>query len=290
MKVLLATDGSQHAKHAARFLSRLPHKDPLELSIVSSVVYPQLHPADAVTTWPPEVWDQLRAAAESAVDESALLFEGADAAIDKRIVDGHAGQAIIDQANKIGAELVVLGAKGHSAVSRLLLGSVSDYVASHAECGVLVVRPPKETDDSAALTTTIAYDGSPRADRAIEQFVQFKWGPATKTHVLTLIPIVRFFGRDVLPEKMMHLQEQHEIAAQAAAHAMERLASTETRVESHTIETEHVGEQIVGFADRHASDLVVVGATGFSGISRLLLGSVSQYVLRHATCSLWIAR
>jgi nucleotide-binding universal stress UspA family protein len=290
MKVLIATDGSTHAMHAAEFLSRLPHRDPLELTIVTSIVYPNLHPADAVTMWPPEIWEQLRESADEAVERVQRLFDGADATVEKEVLEGHAGQTIVDKAVAIGAELIVLGAKGHSSVERIMLGSVSDYVANHARCGVMVIRPPAGASGPSRLSTTIAYDGSQRSERAIDQFTQFGWGHTTQTHVLTIVPIVRFFGRDVLPDNVLHRDEQLAIASKAVKHAADRLESTHADISTHVVEAAHLGEGIVDFSEQNGGGLIVVGATGFSGISRLLMGSVSQYVLRHAQCSVWIAR
>ena len=290
MKVLIATDGSTHAMHAAEFFSRLPHHAPLDLTVVTSIVYPNLHPADAVTMWPPEIWEQLRESANEAVDRVHSLFDGADATIVKEVLEGHAGESIVDKAAAIETDLIVLGAKGHSTVERILLGSVSDYVANHAHCGVVVIRPPTDGSEPARLCTTIAYDGSQRSERAIDQFTQFGWGRTTQTHVLTAVPIVRFFGRDVLPDNVLRRDEQLAIASKAVQHAAQRLESTHADIATHVLEAEHLGEAIIDFSERNGADLIVAGATGFSGISRLLMGSVSQYLLRHAQCSVWIAR
>lgn len=61
--------------------------------------------------------------------------------IRSQIVEGHPGSTIVEQAGSLGAELVVLGAIGMNTLNRIMLGSVSDFVATHAPCSVLVVRP-----------------------------------------------------------------------------------------------------------------------------------------------------
>jgi len=50
------------------------------------------------------------------------------------------------------------------------------------------------------------------------------------------------------------------------------------------------GRRIVGAAGGCGADLVVVGARGLGGVGRLLLGSVSSYVVHHASCSVLVAR
>jgi nucleotide-binding universal stress UspA family protein len=53
---------------------------------------------------------------------------------------GHPAQEIIALASGSGVSLVVVGARGHGAVKRLVLGSVSERVLHHAPCSVLVVK------------------------------------------------------------------------------------------------------------------------------------------------------
>jgi nucleotide-binding universal stress UspA family protein len=62
------------------------------------------------------------------------------------IKNGHAKEVILDEAEKWGADLIVLGSHGYSGWQRFLLGSVSNAVATHAHCSVEIVRqkPGKE--------------------------------------------------------------------------------------------------------------------------------------------------
>jgi len=54
--------------------------------------------------------------------------------------------------------------------------------------------------------------------------------------------------------------------------------------------SDHIGDSIVNVAEETNANLIVVGDTGHSLLSRFLLGSTSKYVLRHAPCSVWISR
>jgi nucleotide-binding universal stress UspA family protein len=57
-----------------------------------------------------------------------------------QVVEGDARRAIIEYANEVGADLIVLGAKGHSRLLDLLVGSVASSVAHNAKCSVHLVR------------------------------------------------------------------------------------------------------------------------------------------------------
>jgi len=54
--------------------------------------------------------------------------------------EGLAGRCLIDTAASVGASLLVVGARGHGELTGLLIGSVSEFVATHAKCPVVIVR------------------------------------------------------------------------------------------------------------------------------------------------------
>jgi nucleotide-binding universal stress UspA family protein len=60
--------------------------------------------------------------------------------ISSKIIEGPPRQVIVDEAEKWGADLIVMGSRGLGAWNRLLLGSVSSAVVYHAKCSVEIVR------------------------------------------------------------------------------------------------------------------------------------------------------
>jgi nucleotide-binding universal stress UspA family protein len=60
--------------------------------------------------------------------------------VDRAVVVGSPGDVIVQVAQTIGADLVVVGGKGLGMFGRLLLGSVSEHVLRHAPCPVLLVK------------------------------------------------------------------------------------------------------------------------------------------------------
>ena len=61
--------------------------------------------------------------------------------IESRVQFGLPGPMLCDLAGQLGVDAVVVGSQGRSGISRLALGSVSNYVVRNAPCPVLVVRP-----------------------------------------------------------------------------------------------------------------------------------------------------
>lgn len=60
--------------------------------------------------------------------------------VETAVRDGDPGPAVVDEAKGWGADLIVIGSRGHSGLRRLLEGSVSHYVVDHAHCPVEVVH------------------------------------------------------------------------------------------------------------------------------------------------------
>jgi nucleotide-binding universal stress UspA family protein len=65
-----------------------------------------------------------------------------DVQVCPRVVEGRAGQVLVDAAE--GADLLVLGSRGHSGLAEAMLGSVGQYCVHHAHCPVLIMRGKHE--------------------------------------------------------------------------------------------------------------------------------------------------
>ncbi len=72
--------------------------------------------------------------------KEAIAGNYPDLVVKTHIAEGPAARALVRTASDVGASLLVVGARGHGEVSGLLIGSVSENVATHAKCPVVVVR------------------------------------------------------------------------------------------------------------------------------------------------------
>jgi nucleotide-binding universal stress UspA family protein len=107
---------------------------------------------DAVITWSipisaevagglPETYDPV-GDAKTELTEAVAAVHAANPKLDLRsiVIDGAPGPSLVDYS--AAAELLVVGSRGHGFLAGLLLGSVSEYCVSHAQCPVVVVRHP----------------------------------------------------------------------------------------------------------------------------------------------------
>ncbi|EMI16156.1 UspA domain protein, partial [Rhodopirellula maiorica SM1] len=170
--IVLATDGSKSAEVAARFLAHLPHPDKVDLTVVSVIEIPSVDRAYPMSDWMLKSIERERSYAHQCFAMVQSMFEGANVSLRHEIREGDRGVAIVHVASEFGADLVVLGARGHSVVGRLLLGSTSEFVATHAHCSVLVVRSRVVDDPDRPLRIAIGYEETASAQGALEEFVE----------------------------------------------------------------------------------------------------------------------
>lgn len=217
--------------------------------------------------------------------DACRRVESLGAEVTSQTVDASAVHALLDASRD--ARIVVVGARGHGAVSGLLLGSVSQHVSRHAHCPVVVVR---EQADPRARRIVVGVDASPGSERAI--------GFAFDTASATKAPLVAIQGwHDVIGGRHGGLAES------PIGSVAERIAACERAI----------SEAVAGWAEKYPevslareavpvpparlladasqrAALVVVGSRGRGGFTGLLLGSTSQALLHHAQCPVAVVR
>ena len=139
-RIVVGVDGSDHSVLALRWAVAQAALTGAEVEVIASWQWP----ASAGGFLPYENFDMsgiTRKAVEAAV--ASVVGDEDESAVSVRttVVEGYPAKALLDAAQ--GAELLVVGSRGHHAVSGLLLGSVGLHCATHAPCPVLIVREPQ---------------------------------------------------------------------------------------------------------------------------------------------------
>jgi nucleotide-binding universal stress UspA family protein len=149
MKILLAIDGSQCGDAALEEVLNRPWPPQSEVKIITAVETPIMIGV-GLEPWPANYYEELQKtaleAAKTVMDKALRkVNEASDKGlkISHEIIGGPPNQVIVEEAERWGAELIVMGSRGLGAWNRLLLGSVSSAVVHHAKCSVEVVRTSK---------------------------------------------------------------------------------------------------------------------------------------------------
>ena len=144
MKILLAIDDSKFSEAAIRMLVAQNHPSKTTVRVLHVVepletpYYPEL-----VSPYPASLGDigklRMKAGRELAA-RAAKKLHAAGFQVDSAVPLGYVRTTVVDVAAKWHADLIMVGSHGRKGVERVLLGSVSDYVARHAPCSVQIVR------------------------------------------------------------------------------------------------------------------------------------------------------
>lgn len=281
MRVLFATDGSADARQAAEWLVHLPLPDATTVDVIS-VVPPVRFGALAGRG--------LREPAERAVADAQRIVAG-PRTVTTRLMDGDPRAAIVGFAEDHGTDLIVLGARGLGAVASFVLGSVSLGVARHAPCPVLVCKGrPRPVE-----TVTVGLDGSGEAREALAWLARLPL-EKVRLRLVGVVEPIRYpaTAPEVVSAQLLAAMQECEAERRAELEAVVAVASTEMQGSVAGVETDTLAgapaDVLVRDVDAHGADLLVVGARGQGAFQRALLGSVSEAVLRHASCPVLMVR
>ncbi len=138
-KLVVGVDGSDSSKTALRWAYDVALAHGSELTVLATWRPVAPPPSGSASTYPTDDTDQATIAEQqllSLIREQ--IGEDPPVLIRPRVVEGSAAKVLIDASQD--ADLLVVGSRGIGGFVGLLLGSVSQHVAAHAACTVVVVR------------------------------------------------------------------------------------------------------------------------------------------------------
>jgi nucleotide-binding universal stress UspA family protein len=184
------------------------------------------------------------------------------------------------------AALAVLGSRGRGGFASLLLGSVSQRVATHAPCPVVVVRGRGDVTDG---PIAVGVDDTDTADHVLQTaFQAASERDAALAVVRTYLPAIPLWLGDV-PHTMVSTAEED---AAERTRVEDLLAPWRQKFPLVPVEVmvSHDSPAAVLVGLSASAQLVIVGSRGPGTITSGLLGSTGMQLLHHADCPVWIAR
>lgn len=138
-KILVAYDSSELSKKALDMAITLAKQDDrIELEVVS-VSNPPIS-MGSYGVYNEELLKSIKENVRDALKDIEGLIKELPNKTCMKIIEGNPGRAIIDEAKKTNADLIVVGSRGLSGLKEVLVGSTSHYVVQHAHCPVFVIK------------------------------------------------------------------------------------------------------------------------------------------------------
>ncbi|MDO8348751.1 MAG: universal stress protein [Planctomycetota bacterium] len=141
-RIVCPTDFSPTAQHACEYAAELARSFGAEvvlLHVIPEMNYPQKS-LGMVTAFP-NLRQELEQRAKAELDGQRKLFD-ANVKVRTELRDGQSHEQILDCANAVKADLIVIGTHGHTGLKHMLLGSTAERVVRLATCPVMTVRKP----------------------------------------------------------------------------------------------------------------------------------------------------
>ena len=297
-RIALAVDPTPESLSAARY-ARTLLRPGMRLRTVCAIdnprlVLPDIPRIDALLTSARE--DMMREA-QATNERIAALFADSGIEVEQAIVDtsvtgGSVADALVNDTSEWRADVLIVGANPHHGLLRLVEGAMSDTLTTRARCALLIVpgtyaRPT----DGTLQRLMFAVDGSEPSLHAVRVGLGFA-APGTLLYAAYVIDrAVRL--TDVVPVRALEDAYRAE-GEDALAKIGPLFHATGNPTKRGIVETHPTSDDVAHALMRDAvhwrAELLVVGTHGRGRLPGLLLGSVSQAVLKHARCPVAVVR
>jgi nucleotide-binding universal stress UspA family protein len=188
------------------------------------------------------------------------------------------GHALHEQAEEQGADLLVVGSCSHGAFGRAMLGDDTRAALNGAPCAVAIAPFGYDSHPPAIEKVGVAYDGSPESAAALATARELAASTGATIHALEVVSIPSAaYGGLVAPT----LGESIDAMLQEASSRMKELRDVQGRAVYGL-----PGEELATFGDE--VDILLVGSRGYGPLRRMVIGSTSEYLERHARCALLV--
>lgn len=278
--ILVATDFSTTADHAMGFACRLGRTFGAEVHLVHvRILLEGRHQNQDLQRELERLDREHDAQTERALSRHAGPCGGT---VHTHLIRGlSVSESLLETAEHLGCDCIVMGTHGRRGLRHLLLGSVAEEIVRTAPVPVLTVREGADTDERSTRRILVAHDFSERSTAAVataRAWSEAMGSSVTLLHVVEPVVYPEFYAVDVMPDDVMHRIEARSYDAIKKA-ATEQLGGVDFNLE---VVTGKAVDSIVEACDPDWYDLVILGTRGLSGLQHLLLGSVAEGVVRRS--------
>jgi nucleotide-binding universal stress UspA family protein len=281
--ILLADDGSEHARAAIQLLLHLPFSAETHFTVLR--VFSSQQATEAFPL-------------EAAVNETCSLLRENGFQADAELVLGSPAEKIIEYADQHHPDIIVVGAKGLRATLGILLGGVAQQVIEYAPCPVLVVRAPL----TGLRRILLVVDGSSNSEHAIQCMASFPFPENAEVQLMHVLPpqyaaVIAEMPYGIPAEQPIQISEEtarqraleEENGKRLLKHMGEILIPSQLKIGT-ILKRGDAATEIIETVKQNQIDLIVAGSRGLSRMRSWLLGSVSRKLVHYSNCSVLIVR
>jgi len=272
-KILVAYDGSSSAQNALSLASQLAREDKSWIKVLA-VVPP--YQGDLELIGVSGIKEAITGPGQELLAEARQLADREGVHILTNLEQGEPYEQIVHVAEEENCDLIVMGRRGKGKMERALIGSVTARVIGHTGKDVLVIP---ETSKLSWENILLATDGSTCCDNALARALEIAQERKVKLNAVSVVYTNDEFyalGQEIVKELY---QEADKVLDKVKKWGGDLGVQTELFVrdgEPH--------QAITALAAEISASLIVMGSHGRKGLTRLLMGSVTERVIGYADC------
>lgn len=276
-KILVAFDGSPSAVNAVKQACRLAKAEQSWLKVLA--VLP-VYDGDLEFVAVGDLRGSMEGAGRKLVEQAKALAEGTGVAVLADVAQGEPYERIVRVVEEENCDLIVMGRRGLTHLERDLIGGVTARVIGHTGRDVLVVPEQAQLDWSRLLLAT---DGSKYSEAAVKRAL----GLAGR-HQGQLTAVAVAYTNDefyaLAPSVVQGLVEQ----AEGLLVKVREQGTTAGVTVDTVVRQGEPFEAICALAEEMPATMIIMGSHGRKGLTRLLMGSVTEHVVGLAHCPVLI--
>lgn len=271
--VVIGLDGSTGSRHALQWL--VNHRELVSESIVPVMAYELPVTADGLS--PIGMVgdaDSYAREAEQALRSEIKTGGPSLAEVDAVLCEGRPGAVLVDEAEKHG--LLVVGCRGRSAITEIVLGSVGSYAVMNSATPVIVI--PREADAQKTISRiVVGIDGSENSQAALQWAID-RAPEGCAVDAIGVYSTSTWMSLGMAPNASELESECDRMVSEVIA----KVRPSETKVNTVSLEGD---PRNTLRTEGEKADLIVLGSRGHQGVAHLLLGSVATSLTHHPTAA-----
>ncbi len=260
--VLVGVDGSPNGRDAIALASRLTDPD-------GKLTLTHVHMGPALGAEAPETSQSLLERERTACDVRAELVG---------VLSTSPGRGLHQQAEAQNADLLVVGSCSHGAFGRAMLGDDTRAALNGASCAVAIASLGYAQHPDPIAKVGVAYDRSQESKAALATARTLVASTSATVHAVEVVSIPTYAYTGLMPPA---IGESVDLMLQEATVRMKALPD----LDGHAVYG-LAGEELAAFSEE--MDILIVGSRSYGPVRRLVLGSTSGYLERHARSSLLV--
>lgn len=268
-KILLPTDFSKEARNAENFAKQVAKKFNAEILLlhVLEVPYGSFSVMGEVASNPSyeHLYEtQLIKATQQRLNELAEGFTSEGITSRAKLVFGNPFISIQETVTDQHMDLVILGSKGASGLSEILVGSNAERVIRHAKCPVITVKG--EIDLAMISGIALATDTSLEQDSMVPKLKEFQSLLGFNLHLVRVLTPHNFLSHKDAKNQLKEFAERNQLEDYTTG----------------TIEANFTDEGVIQFALKHDIGMIAMATHGRTGLAHFFGGSIAEDVANHA--------